>query len=120
MLNDIKNRSKPLTNDEFLILGKQYLKIFVATDNKETQDLFIKEHPVATVYKPITGGNEKFPLSTYDCQYVERFTDGHHCVMDFLILKHCRVFIGSHESSFSLLLFYWRCSEEDYFVFGKF
>lgn len=68
----------------------------------------------------ILNGAEQFPYQVYDRDKVERFTDAKHCVMDFLILKHCKVFVGSNDSSFSLLLFYWRHCEEDYFVFGKF
>ena len=120
LLEGVHDRSLPLTNTEILSICRSYTKVYVATDNKETQDFFIKElNDSVVVYKPIIHGVEHFPYDEYSRDGVQRYTDGEHNIMDFLTLKQCKTFLGSNESSYSLLLFHWRKNGNDYHVFGK-
>lgn len=120
LLEGVHDRSLPLTNTEILSICRSFTKVYVATDNKETQDYFIKElNDSVVVYKPIIHGAEHFPYDEYSRDGVQRYTDGKHNIMDFLSLKQCKTFLGSNESSYSLLLFHWRKNGNDYHVFGK-
>jgi Nucleotide-diphospho-sugar transferase len=114
------HRSLPLTNEELLPLCQHYPKVFLATDNAETQKWFSERlgDKLAVISK-IRSGVEK-TKGEYDPKKVVRHTDGLHTVLDFLALKSCGVFHGSNESSFSLLLYHWRNCPYDFHVFGKF
>jgi hypothetical protein len=114
------HRSLPLTNEELLPLCQNYPKVFLATDNAETQRWFhdhLKDK--LAIVRKIDSGAEKTE-GKYDPKKVVRHTDGLHTVLDFLALKSCGAFHGSNESSFSLLLYHLRNSPYDFHVFGKF
>jgi hypothetical protein len=109
------NRSNPISNEKILELASPYSKIFLATDNKQTQCYFKKQfNSKLIVADNITNGNEISQSSK-----IERFTSKKHTILDFLILKHCNYFVGSSESSFSSLIFYWRNNKKDFYLFGK-
>lgn len=114
-----KGRSKPIPHGaiiKFLMTNDK--KIFLATDNAETQDKFLNIFQERIVFfEKIHEGKEKFEGS-YDKKRVARFTGDMHTVADFYILQSCRHFIGSNESSFSIMINYIRNRELDYQIKG--
>lgn len=120
ILTQSLNRHSLLKNKDLLHVCQDFDSVFLATDNKETQEWFKANlQSQLCVYKDITNGNEMFSKNTYDREYVERFTDAEHAIMDFLILKNCGVFVGTNESAFSLLIHYWRQNPNDFLIYGK-
>lgn len=120
LLNSETHRNcSMLTNEEILRISELYDKIFLATDNKETQCWFKEQlGDKLLTYVDINEG-EEYLKKEYDPNEVTRHTSGLHTVMDFLILKHCKTFLGSSESSFSLLVQHWRQNKEDFHIFGR-
>lgn len=118
LLSD-KGRSKPIPHGaiiKFLMTNNK--KIFLATDNAETQDKFLNIFQERIVcFEKIHEGKEKFE-GVYDKKRVARFTGDIHTVADFYILQSCRHFIGSNESSFSIMINYIRNREMDYEIKG--
>jgi hypothetical protein len=114
-----KRRSKPIPHGaiiKFLMTNNK--KIFLATDNAETQDKFLNIFQERIVFfEKIHGGQEKFE-GAYDKKKVARFTGDMHTIADFYILQSCRHFIGSNESSFSIMINYIRNRELDYQIKG--
>lgn len=117
----LKNSSiKNLTNEEYLNISKGYKKVFLSTDNKETQDWFKEKlQDKLIVYQDIKDGKELFE-GNYRRDKVVRYTDPLHTVMDLLILLKCNTFIGTCNSSFSLLILHWRNNEKDFKLSGNF
>ena len=113
------HRNQLLTNEEILNMCSDYDTIYLATDNQETQNWFshiLSEKVI--FYKKILSGKEN-SMEFYDRNKVCRYTDAEHSVLDFLLLKNCDKFIGTHESSFSLFLYYWRNNTKDFPLLGK-
>jgi hypothetical protein len=120
LLNDAHNRQTGiLTNLEILRICERYKNIYLATDNRETQDFFKAALGDKLIYyQPIQEGCEKF-VGEYDRNLVERFTTPLHTIMDFLILQRCGVFLGTNESFFSILIYYIRKCVNDFYLFGR-
>jgi len=119
MLLEEPNRSMPLNNDELLVQCRACTYVYIATDNKETQQKFSKALGERTQYaQEITQGNEKLTCTTYSPELIRRYTDSIHTIIDLYMLKQCKTFLGSHESSFSLLVYYWRNNNDDYLLHG--
>lgn len=119
MLLEEPNRSMPLSNDEIFAQIRTAEAVYLATDNKETQQKFIRALGNQLCYsQDITQGNEKLTCTTYSPDIVRRYTDSIHTIIDLYMLKNCKIFLGSHESSFSLLVYYWRNNENDYLLHG--
>ncbi len=107
------------TNEQVLELCKLHNAVFLATDNRQTQQWFAdKLKDKCKIFAKIKESKETFDGS-YDRNKVERFTSKEHCVMDFIILQHCSQFIGSNESSFSQLIKNIRKNEKDPSLIGK-
>jgi hypothetical protein len=108
-----------LSNEEILNLCSSYEAVFLATDNGETQRWFEKKLKGKLItFAEINGGEELFQQE-YDRNLVSRHTTSLHTIMDFLILKNCKTFLGTSESSLSLLLKYWRNSPNDFPLIGR-
>lgn len=108
-----------LNNEEILNICKIYESVYLATDNRETQIWFrdrLKDKLLT--FTDIDGGMELFE-GEYHRDLVKRHTTPLNTIMDFLILKECKTFLGTSESSLSLLLKYWRNNSTDYSVFGR-
>jgi len=105
-----------LTNQQFLDIVEDYkLKVFVATDNKQTQDYFkkhLKDRFVA--YNDIAAGSENHSSNEYIRENVARFTGALHTIVDFYTLLKCKRFIGTETSSFSSLIYHIRGNANDY------
>jgi hypothetical protein len=114
-----KGRSRPIPHGAIIkFLTTNDKKIFLATDNAETQDKFFNVFKERIVFfEKIKEGKEKFE-GTYDEKKVVRFAGDMHTIADFYILQNCRYFIGSNESSFSLMINYIRNNESDYKIDG--
>jgi len=116
---DNTNRVLPISNKDLLKMVAGHSSLFLATDNKETQQLFIQNtNTNIIVVESIVTGIEVLQ-SPYNSKSVVRHTTDLHTVLDFLILKYCNTFIGSNESAFSLLVYYWRNNKQDTYVHGK-
>jgi len=114
------NRVLPITNKLITEICNNHSNIFLATDNRETQEYFknnINSHVVVAANIP--SGHEKHCYDIYSNEQVHRYTTDTHTIFDFLILKQCKMFVGSNESSFSLLVYYWRNNTLDYYIHGK-
>lgn len=120
LLSQSSKRSLPLEDKFIFPICRQYPKVFLATDNMETQGIYKQElGQKLIVADELTEGQEKHTQDIYTPESVQRFTSDKHTALDFLILKRCKVFLGSHESSFSLLIHQWRKNNQDFHVFGK-
>ena len=118
---DIRYRtpSGVLTNEDVLNVCKNYDKIYLATDNAETQNFFKRKLKNKLVYfAQITEGSELFHQE-YSREKVNRYTTPLHTILDLFLLKKCKIFLGSSESSLSLILKEWRDNKEDFPIFGK-
>ena len=114
-----RRRQHILTNEQVLELCKADKKIYLATDNKETQDWFkTRLGNKCITYGDIETGHQ-LEMQPYDRAQVERHTTPLHCIMDFLIVQQCRKFIGSCESSFSNLIKNIRNNKKDLVLTGK-
>jgi len=114
-----RTKNSILTNGEILNVCSSYEHIYLATDNSETQNWFndkLKDKLI--VFSDITEGTEQFN-GVYNRDNVKRYTEPLNTVMDFLILKECKTFLGTSESSLSLLVKHWRNNKQDYPIFGK-
>jgi len=114
-----KNRKQPI-NQNSLINQLLYedLKIFLATDNQETQNKWKSVFGSRLIcFAPIMSGDEMF-FPPYDRDLVKRHTSDDHTVADFLILQRCKKFIGSNESSFSLAIKWIRNNYIDHNIGG--
>lgn len=79
-------------------------KVYLATDNKETQDKMINLFGNKIIfYKKIESGEENFE-GKYDKSKVKRNTTDLHTIFDFYALQRCSSFIGSNESTFSIMI----------------
>lgn len=108
-----------ISNEEILRLTEEYDKVYLATDNKETQKWFQKRlQDKLLVFSEIESGDEKFD-NYYDRDLVKRFTTPLHTIIDFFMLKECGTFLGTSESSLSLIIWLWRNNKDDYPVFGR-
>jgi hypothetical protein len=90
---------KPKTDDEYMDFIDSYdnkLKIYIATDNKDTQDVFIKKYGDRLVIKKIVPSKELRQTSIQDA------------VVDMYICVDAKYFLGSHGSSFSDSILYLR------------
>lgn len=114
-----ETRYKPLNQNEIIdYLKTKKNKIYLATDNKETQDKFLNIFKDRIIYfEKINQGEENFGVK-YDRNLVKRYTGDLHVVADFYLLQECKQFIGSNESSFSILIKYIRENQEDFPVKG--
>lgn len=121
LLYNTSNRGSP-TNDNIIIneLFKNYNndKIYLATDNAETQKKWIEIFGDRLIYfNKIEHGTAVFD-GLYDRNKVQRFTSDIHTVADFFILQKCRSFYGSNESSFSIMINWLRNNNTDSKVIG--
>lgn len=113
-------RHNIIDNGSYLNFCSKESNVFLATDNKETQQFFIDSNPSCLSYfKLIKEGAEDNLKGKYLPSNVTRYTKDYHAILDFLILRECRKFVGSNESSFSLLLYYWRNKKNDYPLIGS-
>ena len=90
---------KPKTDQEYMEFIDSYdnnLKIYIATDNKDTQDVFIKKYGDRLVMKKIVPSNELRQTSIQDA------------VVDMYICVGAKYFIGSIGSSFTDSILYMR------------
>lgn len=79
-------------------------QIFLATDNSETQKRWINIFGDRLLfYDNILSGKSTFD-GVYDRSKVVRYTSDIHTIADFFILQQCKQFIGSNESSFSIMI----------------
>lgn len=119
LLEISQKRGTPLSNNEMLNVCHNFPKVFLATDNSETQNWFKERllEKLVTI-EDIANSSEEWETS-YNPELVKRHTTPLHTVLDFLILKRCKTFQGSNESSYSLLLHQWRKTQHDFHVFGK-
>jgi hypothetical protein len=108
--------TRHLTNEELLAeLTDNDLKVYVATDNRETQEYFkqhLKERCI--VYSDILYGAENHCSVEYIREDVTRFTEALHTIIDFYSLLSCKRFIGTESSSFTALIYHLRGVEDDY------
>ena len=114
-----RTKSSVLTNEELCNICTHHKQIFLATDNKETQKWFFKKikNNIIT-FAQIDTGLELFE-GEYNRSEVARYTTPLHTIMDFLILKNCHTFLGTSESSLSLLIYNWRNNKNDYPILGR-
>ena len=107
-----------LTNQEYLDIIKDYnLNVFVATDNKQTQDYFKKNlGKRCYVYKDLLEGREDYCNEQYTREKVKRFSNPLHTIIDFYTLLNCKRFIGTESSSFTALIYHLRGNNNDYRV----
>lgn len=110
LLNRDPNRNTP-TDHNIIIdqLLKQDRTIFLATDNKETQDTWKSTFGNRLiVFQDIVSGQEYFDAnsSMVNGRFVDikRHTSDLHVIADMFILLKCYSFIGSNESSFSIMI----------------
>jgi hypothetical protein len=90
---------KPKTDQEYMKFIDSHdnnLKIYIATDNKDTQDVFIKKYGDRLVIKKIIPSNELRQTSIQDA------------VVDMYICVDAKYFLGSSGSSFSDTILYMR------------
>jgi len=115
LLMSDKTRDKPIPQRAIVrFLETNDKKIFLATDNAETQRKFIEIFKDRIIlFERISKGEEKFE-GMYDRKKVVRYTSDIHTIADFFILQSCRYFIGSNESSFSLMINKIRNNNLDY------
>lgn len=79
-------------------------QIYLATDNQETQDKMIDLFGNRIIYyEKIKNGKEKFE-GVYEKSKIKRYTSATHTIFDFYILQECETFIGSNESTFSIMI----------------
>ena len=94
-------------------------KIYLATDNKETQDKMINLFGDRILfYEKIKKGKEKF-TEEYKKEKIIRNTSDLHTIFDFYVLKECCDFIGSNESTFSIMINYLRNGSKDKELLGS-
>lgn len=118
---EFNRTNKQLTNQEFLaLLHDDDSQVYVATDNRETQDYFkaqLKDRCV--VYQDILEGAEDYCSGEYIREAVTRFTSPLHAIIDFQVLLNCKRFIGTENSSFTALIYHLRNSREDYSIISS-
>lgn len=111
-----KRTSSLLSNQQFLnILNDYNLKVYVATDNKETQEFFkqkLKDRCI--VYQDILNGTQNYCSDEYIRENVARFTEPLHTIIDFYSLLNCKRFLGTESSSFTALVYHLRNIADDY------
>lgn len=119
LLRKDARRAGPISHESIIqFLKDTNKKIYLATDNEETQNKFIdifKKRIIA--FQKIVGGKENF-YGEYDSSKVVRNGTDLHVVVDFIILQKCKYFIGSNESSFSIMINWLRNNRSDYVVKG--
>jgi hypothetical protein len=117
----LKNMSvKKFTEKKILKECNNFPLIFLATDNKETQDFFKQKlQDKLIVYQDISTGREHFN-GDFSREKVCRYTNSLHTIMDLFLLLKCDTFLGSHYSSFSHLVKSWRNNSKDFKLGGKF
>jgi len=120
LLSSDPKRHQPISHEIIIdILKKTTRPIYLATDNGETQDKFLNIFKNRILFfEKINDGKEKYE-GAYDREKVKRFTSPFSVVADFYILKECNYFIGSNESSFSLIIKTLRNNPDDYIIHGK-
>jgi hypothetical protein len=120
LLNENPDREKPIPQDMLIeILKNTDDYIYLATDNAETQDKFLNIFKDRILFfEKLTEGNEKFE-GKYTEEKVKRFTSDLSVIADFYILQKCKLFLGSNESTFSLMIHYLRDNPLDYPIHGK-
>lgn len=118
LLKQSKDRCLPIPQEYIIdILKSRNEKIYLATDNEETQSKFIdtfKDRII--IFQKLYSGKEEF--GEYDRSKVTRNGTDIHAVADFYILKSCKYFIGSNESSFSIMINWLRDNKEDHELKG--
>lgn len=118
ILKQSKNRVQPIPQEYIIdLLKNRNEKIYLATDNAETQSKFIdifKDRII--IFQKLISGKEEF--GEYDRSKVTRNGTDVHAVADFFILKSCKYFIGSNESSFSIMINWLRDNKEDHELKG--
>ncbi len=119
LLKTDNRRYQPIRQESIIqALRNTNKKIYLATDNEETQNKFIdifKNRIIA--FEKIIGGKENFD-GEYEPSRVHRYGTDLHVVVDFMILQKCKYFIGSNESSFSIMINWLRNNSLDYMVKG--
>jgi len=120
LLSISPQRDKPISQDLLInILKNTDDFIYLATDNAETQDKFLNIFKDRILFfEKLIDGNEKFE-GKYTEEKVKRFTSDLSVIADFYILQKCKVFLGSNESTFSLIIKYLRDNPYDYKIIGK-
>jgi hypothetical protein len=86
---------KPKTDEEYMNFIDQYnsnIKIYIATDNKETQDIFIKKYNNRIIIKKIKPSEKLRQTSVQDA------------VVDIYMCAGATYFMGSYGSSFTDLI----------------
>lgn len=119
LLSQESNRNKPVSHKAIIdILKQRSEQIYLATDNAQTQSKFLdifKERIIC--FDLLYDGLENFQ-GEYDRHKVKRYTNDWHVIMDFFTLQHCKKFIGSNESSFSIMIKWLRDNSSDFFAKG--
>lgn len=121
LLEEEANRSKPISHESVAnIIGSWNGPVFLATDNAETQRKFLNLFPEKIiVFSHIQSGVECFPFSSYDPDKVRRYTTDIHVIADFFLLQTVKLFLGSNDSSFSLIIKWLRNNPADFPCEGK-
>lgn len=114
MLRERPKRSEPIPHEKIIRMLKACEDpIYLATDNKETQDKFISIFGDRIKYfEKIHEGREEFE-GEYEHGKVRRHVSDIHTVADLYALIRCGKLIGSNESSFSLMAKWARNNRED-------
>jgi len=90
---------KPKSDEEYMNFIDQYdphLNIYIATDNKDTQDVFMKKYGNRLIIKPIIPSDKL------------RQTSGQDAIVDMYICIDSKYFLGSSGSSFTDTINYMR------------
>ena len=94
-------------------------KVYLATDNKETQDKMVDLLGNKIIfYKKIESGEENFK-GKYDKSKVKRNTTDFHTIFEFDVLQSCSSFIGSNESTLSIMIKHIRDNATDDPILGS-
>jgi len=108
-----------ITKETLLTISEKYDKVFLATDNKDTQDLFKEYLKDKLIIFCDINEDTQVESITYLHRKTKRYTTPLHTIADFLILKNCKVFCGTYKSTFSSLLYLWRNNNDDIFLKGN-
>ena len=108
-----------ITKETLLTISEKYDKVFLATDNKDTQDLFKEYLKDKLIIFCDINEDTQVESITYLHRKTKRYTKPLHTIADLLILKNCKVFCGTYKSTFSSLLYLWRNNNDDIFLKGN-
>jgi hypothetical protein len=120
LLSISEKRYQPIPHDTIIdILKDSNNFIYLATDNAETQNKFLNIFKNRILFfEKLCDGKESFD-GVYKEEKVKRFTSDLSVIADFYILQQCKFFIGSNESTFSLIIKFLRNNYNDYKINGR-